>query len=417
MYRALLHRLLERLRHGRLHLVERGSPRRRSFGDDASPLEGTIEIHHDDFYRSVVRRGEAGLGRAYTAGYWTSPDIEDVTLILNLNVQAFRAAITGGNFLLQASKLAKGLGHRLGQSVLASRKRSTVEQSPEGMSVAYDVGEDFFRLMLGPSMLYSCALFPYPEARLDEAQQHKIDVLIDKLAPEPGHRVLDIGCGWGTLLAAIRERRGCDVHGISLAQKQIDYCRREHPEGRFDLLDYRHLEGEDTYDRIVSVGMIEHVGPEWHETFMAVVARLLKPGGRAVLHTMIEGDVLDFADGEHIDSYAADTIMPVSYIPSPRELRRALNRTTLDSSTPHGLYPVHDERFGQHYGKTMRCWRRNVLDHRDEIAELYSEEHVRIYDYIWAMSSGCFMSSNFDLMQVVVEKGRLDGSVRVYDPR
>lgn len=416
MYKTLLHRLLGRLRFGSLRLVENGKTR--TFGDSASSLEATIEVLDGAFYQSVVRRGEAGLGRAYTAGYWTSPDLEAVTLVLNVNVAAFRAAITGGTFLLQASRFA----HRLGQSVLANRKRSTKEQSTEGMSVAYDVGEEFFRLMLGPSMLYSCALFPHSEATLDEAQEHKLDLLIEKLAPEPGQTVLDIGCGWGTLLEAIRRRHGCDVHGISLAQKQIDYCRLTHPEGRFDLLDYRDLEGEAVYDRIVSVGMIEHVGPEWHETFMAVVARLLKPGGRAVLHTMIEGDVLNFDDGEHIDSYAADTIMPVSYIPSSRELRRAINRITLRSSiagdaTPHGLYPVHDERFGQHYGKTMRCWRRNVLDHRDEIVGMYSEEHARIYDYVWAMCSSCFLSSNFDLMQLVVEKGELDGNVRVYDPR
>ena len=404
MYASLLHRLFDRLRVGRLHLEE--GRRRRSFGDPASSLEGTLVVHDPAFYREVARGGEAGLGRSYTAGHWSSPDLENVTLILNLNVADFTHAITGGGLFAKATRLVG----RAAQRVLAARKRSTPEGSRHGMSVAYDVGEDFFHLMLGESMLYSCAIFPTAESTLDAAQRHKLDVLIRKLAPEPGHRVLDIGCGWGTLLGEIHARHGCETHGVSLARRQIDHCRETFPEGRFDLLDYRDIEGEELYDRIISVGMIEHVGVDYHEVFMESVARLLKPGGRAVFHTMIEGDLLDLGDGTHIDSYAAETIMPVSYIPSPRELRRAINRCGR-------LRPIHDERFGQHYGKTMRSWRANVLTHRSEIAKLYSEEHVRVYDYIWGMSSGCFLSSNFDLLQLVVEKGPLDNDIRVYDPR
>lgn len=404
MYSFLIDRLFQQLRYGRLEVRANGS--QRAYGNAETGPSAVLEVHDPSFFRDIAHQGEVGLGSSYVAKKWSSPDLEDLALLLNLNVEAFRSTITGSNVLTTLS----GIASRVAQSALAKRKKSTVDQSRQGMSVAYDVGEEFFSRMLGQNMLYSCAIFPRADADLEAAQQHKINVILQKLDLREGQKLLDIGCGWGTILAAARQRFGCDVHGISLAEKQINYCRQVLPEGRFDLVDYRDLPEDAQYDRIVSVGMLEHVGSDYLELYMRTVARLLKPGGRAVLHTMINGDTLGLADNTHIDSFAASTIMPVSYIPTPSELKRAINLS-------RGLYPVHDERFGQHYGKTMRCWRRNVLDHADEIAQLYSEEHVRVYDYIWAMSSGCFASSNFDLLQLVVEKGPVSSNGAVYDPR
>ena len=401
---SLVHRLLKRIRHGRLVLIS--GDQNRAYGDPESDLEGTLIVHDPSFFRDLVRGGEVALGQSYVDGKWSTPDLEDLGLVCHLNIDAFLPMIKGGTFMLLASRRVE----RWRQHWLSSWRESTPEQSREGMSVAYDVGNDFFRRMLGPSMIYSCAIWASPEQSLDEAQRHKIDVLIDKLNLSSEHSVLDIGCGWGTLLGAIHERYGCQVHGISLAEKQLERCREVLPQGRFDYLDYRDLEGEAVYDRIVSVGMIEHVGPEYLETFMATAGRLLKPGGRAVLHTMIVGDTLDLGPGVHLDSFISRTIMPVACIPTPGELLQAVNRS-------RALYPVHAERFGQHYGKTMREWRRNLLEHEDAIAELYSREHVRVYDYIWGMSSASFTSSNFDLLQLVVEKGALSNRGQVYDPR
>ncbi len=401
---ALVHRLLKRIRHGRLVLIS--GDRRRVYGDPDSRLEGTLLVHDGAFYREVARAGEVGLGQSYVDGKWSSPDLEDLALVFHLNIEAFLPMIKGGTLLLFASRWIEGMRQRW----LSGWRESTLEHSRSGMSVAYDVGNDFFRLMLGPSMLYSCAIWASPEQTLDQAQRHKVDLLLDKLDLAPEHSVLDIGCGWGTLLEAAHARHGCSVRGISLAERQLEMCRQILPEGRFDYLDYRQLEGSETYDRIVSVGMIEHVGPEYLQAFMDTVGRLLKPGGRAVLHTMIVGDTLDLEPGVHLDSFISRTIMPVACIPTPGELLDAVNRTG-------DLHPVHHERFGQHYGRTMREWRKNVLGHEQTIAESYSREHVRVYDYIWGMSSGSFTSSNFDLLQLVVGKGTLDSRIPVSDPR
>lgn len=401
---GLVHRLLQQIRHGRLILIS--GDRRHCYGDPDGALEGTLVVHDGSFFADVARGGEVALGQSYVDGKWSSPDLEELALVFHLNIEVFLPMIKGGTLMLFAARWIE----RLKQRWLASWRGSTAEGSRRGMRVAYDVGNDFFRLMLGPSMLYSCAVWPSPEHTLEEAQQHKIRLLIDKLDLAPEHSVLDVGCGWGTLLEAIHDRHGCRVHGISLAEKQLEHCRRTLPEGRFDYLDYRQLEGVETYDRIVSVGMIEHVGSEYLQTFMDTVARLLKPGGRAVLHTMIVGDTLDLAPGIHLDSFISRTIMPVACIPNPGELLRAVHRTGV-------LYPVHQERFGQHYARTMREWRRNLLDHEETLAERYPRAQVRVYDYIWGMSAGSFASSNFDLLQLVVGKGLAGSRVPVSDPR
>ena len=264
--------------------------------------------------------------------------------------------------------------------------------------------------MLGPSRLYSCAIYPHPAASLEEAQAHKIDVLIHKAGIAPHHDVLDIGCGWGTLLQAIHARQRCRVHGISLSKEQIDHCREVLPEGRFECIDYRELDRQAAYDRIMSVGMIEHVGLDQLPVFAATVARLLKPGGRAVLHTMIVGDTLDLPPGEHLSAFATRHIMPVGYVPRADDLVRAIVGCG-------DLRIVHQERFGPHYGKTMRRWRQNVLLEADAIARAYSTEHVRAYDYLWAVAAACFTSTAFDLLQIVVDKGPIENVAPVYDPR
>ena len=404
MFLRLVQRILERLRHGRLHLVFDGHAR--TYGDPASRLDAELRVHDESFFRDVVLQGEIGLGRSYVAGKWSSPDLENLTLVLQLNVDAFLPMMRNGKILLFRPRLLE----RLKQTRLWRQRRSTLEHVRDKMASSYGVGNDFFRYVLGPCMQYSCAIWASAGDSLEQAQQHKIDVLIDKLGLSDGHRVLDVGCGWGTLLQAIRSRYDCAVRGIAAEQKQIEYCRDRLPEGRFDRLDYRDLTEEQSYDRIVSVGMIEHVGHDYVQTFMDAVARLLKPGGRAVLHTIIAGQTIDVEPGVHFDTFVSSTVMPVGYIPTYTELTQAIYRSK-------DLHPIHLECFGQHYGKTMREWRRNLLDHAESIAGLYSEEHVRTYDYIYGLNSGSFTAGNLDLLQIVVEKGPPSNDMALYDPR
>ena len=403
LYQWLIRALLEKLRTGRVDLVFEG--RRQQYGDPRSHLAASLEVHDPSFFRDVARRGEVGLGQAYVAEKWSSDDLDDLMLILQLNFEAFLPMLRRGSLLLQGFRWME----KWRQKLLMRDRRSTLAGSRHGMSVSYDVGNDFFRLGLGPSMQYSCAIWPSPGSSLDEAQQHKLDVLIAKLDPRPEHSVLDIGCGWGTLLGAIHERFGCAVKGISLAGEQVDYCRQHHPGGRFELQDYRQLPATETYDRIVSVGMIEHVGYGYLQTFVDAVARHLKPGGRAVLHTMVVGDMLDLGPGVHFDAFVF-TIMPVGYVPLPRELLTSVRRS-------RDLHLVHSERFGPHYGQTFCAWRRNLHANRAAVIDRYSAEHFRVYDYLWASSASCFTAGSTDLMQIVLEKGPVSNHIPLFDPR
>ncbi len=400
----LVHRVLKRIEHGRLRLVFGGQTR--EYGDAGNDLEATLAVHDGRFFRDLVLHGEVGLGRSYVEKKWSSPDLEDLTLVLQLNVGAFVPMMKGGSFLLYCSRFVE----RFSQRGLSHSRRSTLESCRDKMGVSYGVGNDFFRVALGPSMQYSCAIWASPGDTLEQAQQHKLDILLHKLAAAEHHRVLDVGCGWGTLLKEIHARHGCSVKGIALEQKQIDHCRQTFPEGEFERTDYRQLDEAEAYDRIISVGMIEHVGYHYIQTFMDSVARLLKPGGRAVLHTIVVGDAMPVEPGLHFDTFVSSTIMPIGYIPTRRELVQAINRAG-------DLRPVHHELFGQHYGQTMRAWRRNVLAGAGEIAGSYSEEHVRVYDYIYGLNSGSFTAGALDLLQIVVEKGPLNNDIRVYDPR
>jgi cyclopropane-fatty-acyl-phospholipid synthase len=387
-----------------LRLVVDGRPQ--EFGNGRSALVAMLVVHDPSFFAAVVRDGEIGLGESYVQGKWTSPDLDALGLVLMLNVDVFLPMLRGGTVLAIPLAIARTWSQRR----IAARRETSLANSRTGMSVAYDVGNDFFRRMLGPSRFYSCAIYPHAAASLEEAQAHKVDVIMRKAGVAPGYDVLDIGCGWGTLLQAIHARHGCRIHGISLAKEQIDYCRTAVPEGRFDCIDYRELAGEALYDRIVSVGMIEHVGLDQLPVFAAAVARLLKPGGRAVLHTMIVGDTLDLPPGEHLSAFATRHIMPVGYVPRADDLVRAIVGCG-------DLRIVHQERFGPHYGRTMRAWRQNVLRESEAIAAAYSIEHVRAYDYLWAVAAACFTSTAFDLLQVVVDKGPIDNAAPVYDPR
>jgi len=401
---SLVDATLSKLQRGCVRL-DFGSTRR-VYGRPDDGLEAAITVHDGSFFRDVVLHGEVGLGQSYVARKWSSSDLGDLALVLLLNLDVFRPVATAGTLLLFPSAVMEWLTQRR----LKKRRRTSLENSRKGMAISYDVGNDFFELMLGPTMLYSCAIYPSPDRSLEEAQHHKLDVLIEKADVADGHRVLDIGCGWGTLLEEVRSRYDCTVHGISLSQRQLEYCRTRVPRARFDYIDYRELDEVAAYDRIVSVGMIEHVGADQLEVFMGRVERLLKLGGRAVLHTMIGGDLLDIPAGKQLSSFSTRTIMPIGYVPNPEELTRAIAKTK-------SLHVAHSERFGPHYGKTMREWRCNILANRALIARRYSEEHVRVYDYVFAMAAACFTSGRFDLLQLVVQKDPITNAMAVYDPR
>jgi cyclopropane-fatty-acyl-phospholipid synthase len=365
---------------GSLHVVLPDGSARHFTGTSGRGLDthGELRVHDDGVFTDALTQGDWGLGWAFVAGRWQSPSPYHVCLVLMLNESVFRPYV----------RWAK----RFSPYMRAVERRTAGDQSREEpvrrrtISQCYDVGNDFFAWMLGPSMVYTCAIWPRPDATLEEALENKLRIVTDKARIEPHHRVLDLGCGWGTLADYIRRRTGARVEGIAFAREQVEWAQAHYPECRFDYRNYDRLEG--VYDRIVCVGMAEHV--------LRLVSDHLAPGGRFVLHTMQSHDgVLMEGTRDRWTSFAS-VAMPNGDVPSMTDLVRATMRTG-------SLRVVHTETFGIHYTRTAQAWLSNVIRHRDEIVAAYSEDLYRVYVYSWAMGGAAF-ETGMTLAHLVFEK-------------
>jgi cyclopropane-fatty-acyl-phospholipid synthase len=349
-------------------------------------IHGDMHVHDAQAFYEILSQGDWGLGWAYVFGRWESPSLYHVCLVFMLNERVFRPYV----------RWAK----RFSPYMRRVERRSTADQSREErvrartISQCYDVGNDFFSWVLGPSMVYTCAIWPHADATLEEAQENKLRIVTEKARIEPHHSVLDLGCGWGTLCDYVQRRTGARVKGIAFAREQVRWATEHYPNCEFEYRNYDRIEGE--YDRIVCVGMAEHVGRENLVDFLRLVSDHLKPGGRFVLHTMQSYDGVLMQSGTARWTSFASVAMPNGDVPSMADLVRATMRTAT-------MRLVHTETFGIHYARTGQAWLRNAVRHRDQIVSAYSEALYRSYVYSWSMGSAAF-ETGITLAHLVFEK-------------
>jgi cyclopropane-fatty-acyl-phospholipid synthase len=255
----------------------------------------------------------------------------------------------------------------------------------------YDIDGAIYDLFLDRERQYSCAYFPRPDADLDEAQQAKIRHIAAKLALSEGQRVLDIGSGWGGLAINIARLTGCEVDGVTLSTEQLAYARdwatRVGLDNRvrFELTDYRSLEGR--YDRIVSVGMFEHVGINHYAAFFDKVRSLLSDDGVALLH------FIGRTDGPAAtNAFIARHIFPGGYIPALSEVLPSIERS--------GLMVADVEVLRLHYALTLRSWRERFLARREEAVRIQGERFCRMWEFYLAGSEAAFRYQNLVVMQI-----------------
>ncbi|MEO8115601.1 MAG: cyclopropane-fatty-acyl-phospholipid synthase family protein, partial [Phenylobacterium sp.] len=262
----------------------------------------------------------------------------------------------------------------------------------------YDLSVDFYRRFLDPDLQYSCGYFPTPQTSLEEAQAAKKRHLAAKLLIQPDHRVLDIGCGWGGLALTLAQETGALVEGITLSTEQLAAARaRAAAQGldaraRFSLVDYRDVAGP--YDRIVSVGMFEHVGRPNFQTYFDQVARLLDDDGVAVIHSIGRSEGPGFTQ-----PWIAKYIFPGGYIPALSEVMAAIERA--------GLIVTDIEILRLHYAETLRCWRERFQAQRAEIAVLYDERFCRMWEFYLSVSEIAFRYRGHMVFQLQLAK-RID---------
>lgn len=262
----------------------------------------------------------------------------------------------------------------------------------------YDLGNDFYKLWLDKTMSYSCAYFKTPEDSLETAQKNKVDYILEKLWLKEGMSLLDIGCGWGFLLIEAAKKYKIKGTGITLSHEQYrEFEKRIQDEGLQDsltvkLMDYRDLKGSGmSFDRVVSVGMLEHVGRGNYELFMENAEAVLKPEGLFLLHYIS-------AQKEHEgDPWIKKYIFPGGTIPSLREI--------IDILPEYEFHVLDIESLRRHYNRTLLCWRENFLKHRAEIARMQGEEFTRMWELYLASCAATFNNGIIDLHQILVSKG------------
>lgn len=336
------------------------------------PRPWDIQVRDERLFPRALMDRNLGLGEAYMQGWWECARVDE--LIYRLLHSGVANRVRGGWKLLLGAVPALVCN-------LQSRHRARIVAERH-----YDLGNDLFRAFLDRNMQYSCADFRDTDD-LDTAQENKLRLLCEKLDLRPGLRLLDIGCGWGGLARYAAREHGCAVVGVNISRQQIAFAR-EFCKGlpvEIRECDYRGL--NEPFDRIVSVGMFEHVGPRNYETYMRTVARCLKPDGIFVLQT-IGSNVSRLGCDPWITRY----IFPNGNLPGTEQLARA--------AEPR--FVMEDwQNLGPHYDRTLLCWLKNFRAAWPALRESYGETFRRMWEYYLQSCAGCFRARDIQLWQVV----------------
>lgn len=348
----------------------------------------TIRIRDSQTIRRLVSKPSMAAGEAFMSGSMSVEDggIYDLLDVLLLNLQNN----PDSHPVMQFRDRIASVGRRIAQYNPAARSRRNVAHH-------YDLNGRLYSLFLDRDRQYSCAYFPRGDETLEEAQAAKKRHIAAKLCLDrPGLRVLDIGCGWGGMALTLARDFGAKVTGITLSQEQLVEARaRAAAEGldgqvQFELLDYRSV--TETFDRIVSVGMFEHVGVGHYRTFFNTIARCLKPDGAALIHAIGRSD----GPGS-TNSWLRKYIFPGGYSPALSEVMPAMERS--------GLMATDIEILRLHYAETLRHWRRRFAANRDAIAALYDEPFCRMFEFYFAASEITFRRCGHMVWQLQLTHG------------
>ncbi|MDG2307797.1 MAG: cyclopropane-fatty-acyl-phospholipid synthase [Candidatus Binatia bacterium] len=372
--RSLVLRQLRELQQGCLTIED--SQGTHEFRGAGLAPNASVRVYDDAFYRALGLHGSLGAAESYMRGEWHSPDLTALIRLMLVNRDAWKDIEPAGTGL--RAPLNRFL-HFLRRNTLVGARRNIVAH--------YDLGTEFFELFLDPTLSYSCGIFEQPEATLEEASVSKIDRACRKLGLRPDHQLLEIGTGWGALAVHAAREYGCRVVTTTLSHEQHERaCRRVQEQGLADRVqvlcrDYRSLEG--TFDRVVSIEMLEAVGAEYYDAFFEQVDSLLTPDGMALLQVItIQDQAFDRAK-ETVD-FIKRYIFPGSCIPSVSALLQSATRAS-------SMKLVHLEDLTPHYAETLRRWRSSFLDNLDDVRQLgFSEEFIRMWEFYLCYCEGGF---------------------------
>lgn len=389
--RSVLARL-QALTHGSVCIVEGDERLRLGSG---SP-EITVRVQDPAFWSALALGGSVGAGEAYMDGLWDCDDLVGLIRLLLRN----RAVLDGmERGLARLSAPLRAFMHRL--------RRNTRAGSRRNIAAHYDLGNDFYRLWLDPSMMYSCAVFERPDMSLHEASIAKLERICRKLDLGPADHVLEIGTGWGGFALYAAHRRGCRVTTATISRRQYELARqRVHAAGLDHLIevllsDYRDLSGR--YDKLVSIEMVEAVGADHLTTYFRQCSRLLKPNGIMLLQAITIGDQRYEQALVEVD-FIQKHIFPGGFLPSVTALTAAMTGAS-------DLRTVQLEDIGPHYAETLAHWRRNFLAAIEAVRALgFDERFIRMWLFYLSYCEGGFRERDIGTVQMLLAKPGWRGS-------
>lgn len=392
--RAILLRLLGRLQGGRLTIIEHDgtvtSHGSVDLDDPAGGLDVTVRLRTPAVWREVASKASRGLGESYVDGWWSTDDLVGLVQLLIRNLDGFDEV---RNRWARASSPVADTWRRLRPP---SRERDRRE-----IAAHYDLGNDFFELFLDPTMAYSCGLFSSPSDTLQQAQENKFDRLLSSIDLQPDEHLVEIGTGWGGLAVHAARHFGARVTTTTISREQhrhaTELVARLGLEDRVTVLleDYRDLTG--TYDKLVSVEMIEAVDWRDHDAFFRTCNRLLVPEGRMALQAITVAD-RRFHRVRSSEDFVKRHIFPGSCIPSVDAITSSVARTG-------DFWLTKLDEFPQHYAETLHRWRDALFANEDEArARGYDDGLLRLWDFYLAYCEGAFHERYVSLVQLVLER-------------
>lgn len=343
-----------------------------------------IRVKNPHFFKRVLQEGSLGLGESYMDGWWECNRLDIF----------FQKVLRAG--------LENQLPHHIKDTLRVAAARLTNLQSKKRAWIVgkehYDLGNDLFSLMLDPYMQYSCGYWK-DATTLKQAQEAKLKLICEKLQLKPGMTLLDIGCGWGGLAAYAAKHYGVSVEGVTISaeQQKLAQERCKDLDVKILLQDYRDLDSQ--YDRIVSVGMFEHVGPKNYQTYFNVVARNLKPDGLFLLHTIGANET-----NMNVDPWINKYIFPNGCLPSIKHI----------ATTSEGKFVMEDwHNIGADYDRTLMAWYERFVQNWPKLEHNYSQRFFRMFSYYLNACAGAFRARDIQLWQVVFSPRGAEGGLRV----
>jgi len=339
-----------------------------------------IHVHDERLYSRVLTNGSLGFGEAFMDGWWDSPALD----------QMFTRLFTAGiqNNVKPWRTLVPVLSAHIFNFQNSARAFQIGEQH-------YDIGNDLYQKMLDARMVYTCGYWKNAKT-LDDAQEAKLDLVCQKIGLHAGMTVLDIGCGWGSFAKFAAEKYGAKVTGITVSKEQVALAQKRCAglPVEIQLQDYREITG--TFDRVISLGMFEHVGVKNYDTYMQVVRRVLCDHGLFLLHT-IGGNTSVHSNDPWIEKY----IFPNSMLPSANQIAYA----------SEGYFVMEDwHNFGSDYDKTLMAWHTNFSNAWPELEKKYGERFGRMWNFYLLSCAASFRARTNQLWQIVFSKdGVIDG--------